>query len=105
MLEKLLKKIGVNSYLDLNEEEKRVYAEWSSALEGRPVSSEDVQKWLQYEYETAVSRITEEGLNDKVLMFRQIELKFIKKILSFINSPKVGKEYAQKALEQLIEQK
>lgn len=102
MLDKLLKKIGVNSYLDLNEEEKKVYSDWADALDSKPVSSDDVQKFLQNEYELAVSRITEEGLDSKVIMFRQIELKFIKKILNFINSPKVAKEFAEKAIEQLV---
>lgn len=102
MLQKYLKKLGLSSFSELNEEEKKTFREWEEALSGRKLTDEEVETWLNAEYDIATSRITEEGLDEKVIIFRQVELKFIKKILNFINSPKVAKEFAEKSIKQLM---
>ncbi len=102
MLEKYLKKIGVSSYLELNDDEKATYKEWEEALQGRKLTDKDVKNWLEDELNLAVVRLTEINLSKEDEIFRKVEVKFIKKIISFINSPVVEKQFAQKAIEQLI---
>jgi hypothetical protein len=102
MLEKFLKKIGVSSYEELNAEEKETYKEWELSLSGRKLTDKDVEEWLQSELDLAVSRLTEENLTEDADRFRKVEVRFIKKIINFLNSPKVEKHFAEKAIEQLI---
>lgn len=102
MLEKWLKKIGVNSYYDLNDEEKKTYQEYEQALSGKKLTDEEVKNWLQSELEFAVSRITEVDLKPEDEIFRKVEVRFIKKILNFIDSPKVAKKFAEKAIAEMI---
>lgn len=102
MLKKFLKKLGVESYLELNDEEKKTYVEWEEALQGRKLTDVDVSEFLQYELDQAIGRITECNLSKEDEIFRKVEIRFIKKIQNFINSPKVEKQFAEKAIEQLI---
>lgn len=102
MLEKFLKKLGVSSFTELNDEEKATYREWEESLRGRTLTDSDVQKFLESELNTAVSRLTEINLSKEDEIFRKMEIKFIKKVIGFINSPLVEKQFAEKAIEQLI---
>ena len=103
MLQKYLKKLGLTSFSDLNDEEKKTFREWEEALSGRKLTDKEVEDWLNAEYDIATSRITEEGLDKNVITFRQVEIKFIKKILNFINSPKIAQQMAEKSIQQLID--
>ena len=100
-MDKWLKKLGVK-YEDLNQEEKDTYKEWESAISGRKLTDKDIEKWLEEELSQAVSRLTEVDLPKETEIFRKMEARFIKKVLNFINSPLVEKQYAEKAIEQLI---
>jgi hypothetical protein len=101
-MDKWLKKLGIKSYEDLNAEEKETYKEYELALSGKKLTDKEIQNWLQLELDLAVSRITDTDLPKEAEIFRKMEVKFIKKIINYINSPVVAKEYAQKAIEQLI---
>lgn len=102
MLKKLLKKFNVGSYEELNEEEKKTYLSWEESLVGRKLTDEDVASFLSGELDLAVSRITDIGLSKEDELFRKMEIRFIKKIQNFLNSPKVEKQFAQKAIEQML---
>lgn len=102
MLEKFLRKLGVQSYLDLNEEEKATYIEWEKSLSGRKITDTEVQDFLDFELSNAVSRLTDINLSKEDEIFRKVEVRFIKKLKDFINSPLVEKQFAEKAIEQLI---
>ncbi len=102
MLEKFLKKIGVNSYLDLNAEEKETYKQWELSLSGRKLTEKEVDAWLKSELDLAVTRLTDTDLTKEAEIFRKVEVRFIKKIINFLDSPKVEKQFAEKAIEQLV---
>lgn len=101
-LNSLLKKIGVNSFEELNEEEKKTYKEWEQALAGRKITQKEYKEWLEYELSIAVSRITDVDLKKEDEIFRKVEVRFIKKILSFIDGPIVEKQFAEKSIAQLM---
>lgn len=100
-MDKWLKKLGIK-YEDLNQEEKDTYKEWEQAISGRKLTDKDIQKWLEEELSLSVSRLTEIDLKKEDEIFRKVEVRFIKKIINFINSPLVERQYAEKAIEQLI---
>ena len=103
MLEKFLRKIGVKSFEELNDEEKQTYREWEAALSGRKLTDTDVENFLNEELSLAVSRLTEHDLSKEAELFRKMEVRFIKKIQNFLNTPLVEKQFAEKAIAQLTE--
>lgn len=102
LLSKWLKKLNVGSYYELNEEEKATYRDYENALSGRKLTDDEVINFLKQELEVSVSRLTDVDLKPEDAIFRKVEVRFIKKILNFINSPQVAKEFAEKAVEQMI---
>lgn len=102
MLEKLLKKLNLNSYEELNQEEKETYKNWELSLSGRKLTDEDVSVFLSQELETAVSRLTDVDLKKEDEIFRKVEVRFIKKMQNFLNTPKVEKAFAEQSIKQLI---
>jgi hypothetical protein len=99
ILAKYLKKIGVKSYEELNEEERATYREWEISISGRKLTDEDVKEFLELEEQTAVQRLTEVNLSVEDLAFRKAEVKLIQKIKRFLDSPKIEKAMMEKQLE------
>jgi DNA-binding TFAR19-related protein (PDSD5 family) len=102
MLNQYLKKLGIKSYDDLNADEKATYKEMEKAFEGKEITNKEVQEWLSYELDLAVSRLTDINLTKEDEIFRKVEVRFIKKLINLIESPKIAKQMAEKHLEQLI---
>lgn len=102
MLDRFLKKIGVKSYEELNEEEKSTFKEWEEALSGRKLTDKEIQEWLNAELDIAVSRLTDIDLKQEDEIFRKVEVRFIKKIINYLNSPMVAKKFAEKSIEQML---
>ena len=93
-----LNKLGVKSYQDLNDEEKETYKGFENALSGRKLTDEDVSNFLDQELQVAIGRLTEVDLPKETEIFRKMEVKMIKKIQNFLNSPKLEKELLEKQL-------
>jgi len=99
ILAKYLKKIGVKSYEELNEEERATYREWEISISGRKLTDEDVKEFLDLEEQTAVQRLTDVNLSIEDQAFRKAEVKLIKKIKRFLESPQIEKTMMEKQLE------
>ena len=93
---------GAKSYEDLNQEEKDTYKEWEVTLTGRKLTDEDVKDFLENQLEMAISRLTDENvkLNSEIDTFRKVEVRFIKKIICFLNMPNVERTMIEKQIEQ-----
>lgn len=102
MLDKFLKSIGVKSYEELNQEERETYKEWEISLSGKKLTDKEVVAWLHTELDFAILRLVDVDLKPQDEIFRKVEVRLLKKIINYLNSPVVAKEYAQKAIEQLI---
>lgn len=100
LLYQYLRKIGVSSYNELNEEEKRTYREWELALAGRELTSPEVRAFIERELEDSVNALIDKKLNDREDIFLKMKVDFIKKLIVFLDSPKAE----QKAIEQIIKQ-
>lgn len=88
------------SYEDLTTEEKETYLEWEKALSGRKLTDDDVKIFLNSELDTAISRLTDENvkLNSEADIFRKVEVRFIKKIINFLNMPAVEKQLLERQI-------
>jgi hypothetical protein len=90
-LTKYLQKLGLKSYDELNSEEKETYKSWQEALSGRKLTDEDVKTFLEIELQHAIARLTEVDLPKETEIFRKMEVKMIRNIQNFLNSPQIEK--------------
>jgi len=102
MLNKYLKKLGLSSYTDLNEEEKETYKQWEAALNTRKITDDDFKDFLNSELDIAVSRITEEDLSLEANAIRKAEIRILKKIKNFLDAPLIEKSYVEQSINQLL---
>ena len=98
LLDRFLKKKNIDSYEDLNSEEKQTFKELEEALRGRKLTDEDVKNFLGQELDKAVFRLTETNLSPEDQTFRKCEVRFIKKIQDFLNMPDLERELVEKQL-------
>lgn len=98
ILEKYLNKIGVKSYAELTSDEKETYKTWEESISGRKITDEEVKYFLSQELETAINRLTEINLSQEDIIFRKMEVKFIRKIVNFLDGPRREKEIIEKQL-------
>jgi hypothetical protein len=99
ILEKYLKKIGVGSYEDLNLEEKETMKKWEESLQGRRITDEEYRLFLETELEEATSRLCEVDLPKEAEIFRKVEVRVMRKIISFLNMPLIEKQLLEKQIE------
>jgi hypothetical protein len=99
LIDKYLKKLGVSSYEDLNQEEKETLKTWEMALGGRKITEEEYKNFLNSELEAAITRLCEVDLSKEAEIFRKVEVRVIKKIISFASMPIVEKQLLEKQLE------
>jgi len=101
LLSKWLKKNNVDSFSDLNEEEKATYRLYEEALQGRKITDADVKDFFEQELKTAVNRLTEENLSYESDIFRKSEVRILNKIQAFLSMPALEQKMAEKQLEAL----
>lgn len=98
MLLPFLRKIGVDKYDDLTEEEKKTYLEYERVLQGREITSEEVRQFFDTRIEHAIEKLTTEDLHKDVDLFYRVELKLLRKLVVFLDTPKREKEQLQALL-------
>jgi len=101
-LNRYLNKLGVKSYEELNQEEKKTYREWEKALSGRSIADPDYRTFLESELRLAVLRLTDVDLPIESAAFRKAEVKILQKIILLLDSPKVEKELLEKQIENMV---
>lgn len=99
ILTRYLRKIGVKSPLDLNDEERATYNLWSEALAGRRLTDADVADFLNKEFLDATSKVTNPNITPREDMFLKVKMEFITKVKLFLATPALE----QKAVELHIE--
>lgn len=99
ILDKYLKKLGVESFEGLNHEEKETLKQWELALSGRKITDEDTKLFLETELNTAIDRLTDVDLKPEDRVFRKVEVRFIRKVIQFLNMPALEKKLLEKQIE------
>jgi hypothetical protein len=102
ILEKYLKKLGVKSYVDLNQEEKDTYNQWQESLSGRKLTDEDVEHFFSVEFEDTINKLIKETTNSREDIFLKMKLDMLKKIRSFLDAPKMEKKILEQNLENML---
>lgn len=98
MLESLLKKLGVQSYDQLTEEEKQTYRDYENILTGRKITDDEVKQFFDQEIENTLLKLEDMKLDTREDTFLKMKLSFIRKLVAFLDAP----EREKKQLEALI---
>jgi len=102
ILDNFLKKLGIEKYEDLTPEEKETYREYELSLSGRSITDPEYRAFLENELGLSIQRLTEVDLGRGEETFRKCEVRLIKKILAFIDGPKVEKALMEKQIKSRI---
>lgn len=102
ILEKLLRKRGLNSVEDLDQEEKETFEAWQSVLSKDELTTQDIKNFCQNQVDTINGRWQDLSLEqakkaELIPYFTVYNL-----LLKVIDSPKEAKEALEKNLNQLI---
>lgn len=102
LLNKWLKKMGIKDYYAMSEEEKRTYNGFKAALEGKKLTDDDVKRfWADTESELT-TKLAKEDLSASERDFIIVEIRFMKKIRSFLESPDTQARNARIVIEQQL---
>lgn len=102
VLDKYLKKLGVSSYLELNDEEKNTFREWELALSGRQITDADVATFLEKDLEEATVKLCSVRLNERDDTFLKMKVEFIRNLQGFLDSPRIEKEMMEAQIKSQI---
>jgi len=95
MLEGFLRKVGVGSYDQLTEEEKKTYREYEEILNGRRITDEDVRLFFNQQLEQTTERLLSTKLDTREDTFLKMKLEFLRNITSFLDAPEREKKQLQ----------
>lgn len=103
ILDRYLKKIGVTSFLDLNEEERKTYREMEVSLSGRRLTDEDVARFFASELEDTISKLPLQRLGSKDDTFLKVKLDFLRNVQHFLDTPRIEKEQTEATIARMID--
>lgn len=95
MLESLLKKLGVQSYDQLTEEEKQTYRDYENILTGRKITDDEVKQFFNQEIENTLLKLEDMKLDTREDIFLKMKLSFIRKLVAFLDAPEREKKQLQ----------
>jgi polyphosphate kinase len=95
MLEGFLRKVGVGSYDQLTEEEKKTYREYEEILNGRRITDEEVRLFFNQQLEQTTEKLLSTKLDTREDTFLKMKLEFLRNITSFLDAPEREKKQLQ----------
>ena len=102
ILDKFLKKKGIEKYEDLNTEEQETYRQWEEMLVGRRLTDQEIEKFFIAELDDVLDKIPKQIDGSRNDMFLKMKLDFIRSVQRFLALPKTEKEMAEKTIESMI---
>lgn len=102
ILSNYLRTLGVKSYDELTQEEKKTYAEWESTLNGRQVTSSEVRQFLDLELEEATVKLVTQKLGEREDIFLKMKVEFIRKLTAVLDAPKREKDQVEQLIKNSI---
>lgn len=101
ILDRLLKKIGIEDYSKLSEEERATFNLWAKELEGKEVTIPELKNFLEGQMKLNLNQF-EDFDNPKVKdLFIKVYSRICRQILSFIDTP----ERLRKGREAMLNEK
>lgn len=95
MLQAYLKRLGVGSYDQLTEEEKKTYREYEEILNGRQITSQEVRDFLEQDIEETLTKLESSQLDTREDTFLKMRLSFVRKLVTFLGAPEREKKQLQ----------
>lgn len=103
ILDRYLKKLKVNSYLDLNDEERETYRKWELALSGRRLTDEDTELFFRNEVEDTLVKLVDTKTDTKNDRFLKVKLDFLRKVQTFLKAPEMERKQLEGQIAGMIE--
>jgi len=99
-LTEFLKKLGIESFLDLKGEEKETYRAFEEAFARleKPITIENLTEFLEKEIEALIELLASDISADKKTLIIA-RLKNYKDLLAFIKTPERSRKFLEKELE------
>ena len=102
ILRDYLKKLKVNEFSELSEEEKATYRNWETILVGRRLTDEDTARFLDVEQQETLQKLTDPKIQGREDVFLKMKLEFIMKIKVFLNGPEMEKQMLEQNIKGLL---
>lgn len=102
MLAKWLKKKGIKDFYEMSPEEKETYQKFERVLKGKALTDEDVKAFWEEELEEINKKLTAEDLTDRARDFLLVELRVVRKIKGFLETPEKNARDARIMIEQQV---
>ena len=106
LIEKLMRKRGIEDVNELTKEEKIEFDKWELILTEREIKLEDLQKFLKEQKVLLWQKLDEEFQKDNEskgkCLYLRARIKNYESLLGLINSPRAEKESLENYLKQLI---
>ena len=102
LIEKLLKKRGIERIEDLSPSEKETYDRWQKALSTEPITIEKLTDFIKEQKGKAENLITDADNSPQKDMFLKASLNIYRSLLGLVGSPEVEKKSLEEYLQQLL---
>ena len=102
LIEKLLKKRGINDLNDLTDEEKAIYDEWEKVLSLSSLTLKDLEKFLNEQVPRLTKELIEPDISDKKNIYLKARIADFMAILAVIQKPKIAKKELENYIKSLI---
>lgn len=102
ILSTYLKKLGVDDFSELTEEEKATYKEWEESLNGKKITDDDVAAFLAQEENEVINKLVNKKLNEREDTFLKMKLEFIRQVRGFLQLPEAQKHMVENQIKNLI---
>lgn len=102
ILTKMLKKIG-KTYEELSPQAKATYNQWSTILDGKPVTIDKLKDFLKGERERLVNELTDPKIeyNSGQDLWLKLRVRNYKMILALLESPEKGAKQFEEHLKRV----
>lgn len=103
ILAKYLKKLGVDDFSELSQEEKKTYREWEDALSGKKLTDDDISIFLQQEEDESIQKLTTKKLKTREDTFLKMKLDFVRRVRGYLKLPEAQKSAVENQIKSLID--
>ena len=103
LLDTFLKKItGTSNIKELTAEEQETAKLWEQALSGKPITIDELRKFLETQVETTDVEWSKWDNSPTKDLFLKVYIRFCRLLLSYIERPEKVKKFKEKEIEERI---
>jgi len=102
LLDLFLKKKGIKGYEELTAEERKIFDVWNKELEGKPVTTEDLAKFLKEQQIIVISEFEDFQNPPNKDLFLKVYSRLCRQLISYIEKPEKVKTLREEAIKEQL---